>query len=197
MSDRSHAPDPFAPADAWPVPENAPALVVLREACAGAIQRVTNQFNDLAITLDRSVAVRACTALRDDPRTRFDFCMDVCGVDWLESRETRFDVVLHLYSTAHNHRVRVIFPVPEEDPTIATLIGVWKATNWFEREVYDMFGIQFTGHPWLKRILCHDDFVGFPLRKDYDATLRHPYAGDTELPQALFDAIPGPRGGGR
>src|SRR5262249_44110235 len=169
-----------------------PAVVVLREVCPDAIESVTDAFGNLAITLDRRAAVRAATALRDDPRTRFDFCMDLCGVDWLEHRDVRFDVVLHLYSLKHNARVRLVFPVPEEDPTIDSFTGVWKATNWAEREAWDMYGLVFRGHPFLRRILCHEDFVGHPLRKDYDATLRHPYGGDTELPQTLLDAVEEP-----
>src|SRR5437773_1525914 len=160
--------------------EAVPALDVLGEVCPEAIGEVTHAYGDLAVTLDRAAAATACTALRNDPRTRFDIFVDLCGVDWLESRDVRFDVVVHLYSIPLNHRIRLIFPVPEDDPTIGTLVGVWKGANWFERECWDMFGITFTGHPWLKRILCHDDFQGHPLRKDYDATLRHPYGGDTE-----------------
>lgn len=163
------------------------ALEVLRATCPDAILGVTEQFGDLAVTLDRSVAVQACTALRDDPRTRFDLFLDLCGVDWYENRDVRFDVVLHLYSISLNHRLRLIFPIGEGEE-MSTLIGVWKGTNWFERECWDMYGIVFAGHPWLRRILTHEDFKGHPLRKDYDPTLRHPYSGDADLPQRLFDA---------
>jgi NADH-quinone oxidoreductase subunit C len=185
------------PASQFPVTQEATsAIEVLRATCPEAIQTITQDGGDLAITLDRAVAVKACTALRDDPRTRFDMFAYLCGVDWWEFREVRFDVVVHLYSVPLNHRVRLIFPVPEDDARIDSLVGVWKGANWFERECWDMFGIVFTGHPWLKRILCHDDFQGHPLRKDYDATLRHPYGGDTELPPHLFENIPAPRPGG-
>ena len=102
------------------------ALDVLREVCPDAILGVSEEFGDLAVTLDKSVAVQACTALRDDARSRFDLFLDLCGVDWYENREVRFDVVLHLYSIARNHRLRVIFPVGEGEE-IATLVEIGRA----------------------------------------------------------------------
>ncbi len=166
---------------------------MLRDACGDAVEDVSDSFGDLEVTVRRDAAVKACTALRDDPRTRFEFLMALCGVDWFESREPRFEVVLHLYSLERNHRLRVIFPVPEDDPEMDTLTGVWKGANWAERECWEMFGIRFRGHPFLRRLLTHDDFQGHPLRKDYPSDLRHVYQGDAEMPEHLFDNIPGPR----
>ena len=89
---------------------------------------------------------------------------DLTAVDWFE-RQPRFDVILNLYSFAHNQRLRVKAPVSDACPSVCR---VWPAANWLEREVYDMFGVKFEGHPDLKRILMPDEWKGHPLRKDYD-----------------------------
>ena len=91
--------------------------------------------------------------------------------------EYRFDLVYHLYSTAHNHRVRVKVPISILDPTAASVTSLWGVANWFEREVWDMFGIRFTGHPDLRRILLYESFQGHPLRKDYPVRKRQPIIG--------------------
>lgn len=98
---------------------------------------------------------------------RYDFLMDVCGADYL-GREKRFDVVYHLYSSKTSKRLRIKCQVGEGE-TIETATSVWKGANWFEREAYDMFGIVFKGHPYLRKILTHHQFEGHPLRKDYPA----------------------------
>ncbi len=106
--------------------------------------------------------------LRDDPDFACDFLMDLCGVDYLEMGGfERFAVVYHLYSRQHNHRIRIKAFVPENDPRIDTVSHLWAAANWAEREVYDMYGIEFDHHPDLRRILNPDDFSGSPLRKDF------------------------------
>lgn len=119
------------------------------------------------LKVDRDVLPELARRLKDDPQFDFKMLSDVCGVDWPE-REARFDVVYQLYSPAHNHRLRLKVPVAEHDAVVPSVFGVWKAADWFEREVFDMFGVRFTGHPNLKRILCHPSFQGHPLRKDYD-----------------------------
>ena len=98
---------------------------------------------------------------------RFDFLMDICGVDYPQ-REKRFDVVYHLYSSRDSSRLRMKAQVGEGE-SIGTALGAWRGADWFEREAYDMFGIRFAGHPNLRKILTHHQFVGHPLRKDYDA----------------------------
>ncbi|HEX9671041.1 MAG TPA: NADH dehydrogenase (quinone) subunit D [Thermoanaerobaculia bacterium] len=123
----------------------------------------------------REVLPELARALRDDPETRFDLLSDVCGVDYPERSAAeggRFDAVYHLYSIPRNERLRLKVPVPEDDPVVPSLVGVWKAADWAERELWDMFGIRAEGHPNLRRILCHEAFVGHPLRKDYDAARR-------------------------
>jgi NADH/F420H2 dehydrogenase subunit C len=143
----------------------------LRARFPGLIEEVSDHRGDLAVRLPRASVVEALTFLRDDPDTVYDLLIDLCGVDWLP-REPRFDVVYHLYSLGKKHRVRVKVGVPEEDPVVDSVTGVWRGAGWFERECYDMFGILFRGHPDLRRILTHDEFQGHALRKDYDQRLR-------------------------
>jgi NADH-quinone oxidoreductase subunit C len=111
--------------------------------------------------------------LRDDQRFSFNLLIDVTAVDYL-GRAPRFEVVYHLYSLAHGHRLRVKIPVDEDDPTVPSLVPLWKGANWLEREVWDMFGIRFDGHPDLRRIMMYAEFEGYPLRKDYPVRKRQP-----------------------
>ncbi|MBF6590729.1 MAG: NADH-quinone oxidoreductase subunit C [Ktedonobacterales bacterium] len=113
-----------------------------------------------------------CQALRDAPSLRYDFLADITAVDWLE-REPRYDVVYHLLSLATRAVVRLKVRVGDGEtpsPEVASVTGIWPAADWYEREIYDLFGIRFAGHPNLTRILMPLDWVGYPLRKDYPLT---------------------------
>ena len=103
--------------------------------------------------------------LRETPEAGFDFCSDVTASDW-PTRPQRFDVIYCLFSTRHRKRVRVKVRAAESEP-VPSVSGIWPAANWLEREVYDLFGVNFTGHPNRKRILMPDDWQGHPQRKDY------------------------------
>jgi NADH-quinone oxidoreductase subunit C/D len=107
--------------------------------------------------------------LRDDAGCRYDLFLDLCGVDNLRRRgqKTRFEAVAHLHSLSRNERVRVRVLLDDETPSLPTVCDTYPAANWFEREAFDLFGFEFPGHPNLHRLLCHDAFVGHPLRKDY------------------------------
>ncbi|NOZ79096.1 MAG: NADH-quinone oxidoreductase subunit D [Acidobacteria bacterium] len=118
------------------------------------------------LTVEREHLVDVLRSLKETPGLDCDFLADICGVDYPQ-RDTRFDVVYHLGSLEHGHRFRVKVPVAEDDATLPSAYGIWKAADWFEREAYDMFGIRFDGHPDLKRILTHEAFHGHALRKDY------------------------------
>ena len=96
---------------------------------------------------------------------------------WPGPPDARFAVVIHFYSTVHKHRLRLVLPVDESEPEIDSLTELWPAADWLEREVWDMFGIKFRGHPNLKRILMYEGFEGFPLRKDYPVNKRQPLIG--------------------
>jgi NADH/F420H2 dehydrogenase subunit C len=98
----------------------------------------------------------------------FEMCVDVTAADYHRARRIRFELVVNLLSHQHNARLRILCPVPADDTTVPSLVPIHPGTNFFEREVYDMFGITFEGHPDLTRILMPDDWVGHPLRKDFE-----------------------------
>jgi NADH-quinone oxidoreductase subunit C len=128
---------------------------------------------EAVVMVEREAIGQALQTLRDHPETRFEQLTDLTAVDYL-GRTPRFEVIYQLYSVTLNHRLRVKVPVPEDDPLVPTASGIWKAANWAEREVWDMFGIRFTGHPDLRRILMYPEFEGHPLRKDYPLDRRQP-----------------------
>ena len=115
------------------------------------------------ITVDAVSIVPVAQAAKE---AGFEMCMDLTAVDYLD-REPRFEVVVNLLSQRHRHRLRLRCGVPAEDPVLPTLTGVYPGANFYEREVYDLIGIAFDGHPVLTRILMSDDWEGHPLRKDY------------------------------
>ena len=112
---------------------------------------------------------------------RFDVLIDLTAVDYLKypGREDgpRFEVVYHLFSVGYNHRLRVKVRVDEDDAQVPTAVDLWPIANWFEREVWDMFGIRFAGHPDPRRLLMYEEFVGHALRKDYPIDRRQPLIG--------------------
>jgi NADH-quinone oxidoreductase subunit C/D len=152
-----------------------PAAKILTRELGDGLLRVEDFRGDLALTVTRKAWVQAARLLRDHPELDFKLFLDLCAVDYLDKdeREERFEVVLHVYSVSHGHHVRLKALVPEADPKLPTLVGVYKGANWFEREAWDLFGVVFEGHPNLSRLLTHDDFVGHPMRKDYPTAQRH------------------------
>ncbi len=117
--------------------------------------------------------------LKNDADFQFDLLMDLSCVDYLhwEEKENRFEVLYNLYSLSKNQRLIVKVQLPETDPVLESVTSVWPAANWYEREVWDMYGIRFNGHPNLKRILMYEEFQGHPLRKDYPYNRRQPLIG--------------------
>ena len=128
----------------------------------------TVAYDELTLTVGLGDYVRLIGVLRDDPACQFINFLDLCGVDYPQ-REKRFDVVVHLLSPRHNRRVRVKTTTDEHTP-VPSLIPLFPSANWYEREAYDLFGILFTGHPDLRRILTDYGFEGHPLRKDFPMT---------------------------
>jgi len=152
-------PDPPPPADAV-----IPAFITsLQNVVPGTT--LSFYLGDWTVIVPASHVVEAALHLRDLPEGAFDYCSDLTATDW-PPRPERFDVIYCLYSTRHRHRVRMKVRVAENQP-LASVTGVWTAANWLEREVYDMFGVNFTGHPDRRRILMPDDWQGYPQRKDY------------------------------
>ncbi|CAN1721840.1 NADH-quinone oxidoreductase subunit C [Hyphomicrobium sp. 1Nfss2.1] len=123
---------------------------------------------ELTLDIARDKIVEVLTLLRDDAQCQFEVLIDICGVDW-PARAERFDVVYHLLSPRLNQRIRLKLTTDETTPVPST-VGVFPASNWFEREAYDMYGILFSGHPDLRRLLTDYGFQGHPLRKDFPLT---------------------------
>jgi NADH-quinone oxidoreductase subunit C len=137
-------------------------------ALPGVVTGHSVAFGELTVTANAVDIVKVATFLRDDPRCEFVSFIDVTAVDW-PAREKRFDVVYHLLSPTKNVRVRIKIETDEMTP-IASIIGVFPGADWFERETYDLYGVLFTGHPDMRRILTDYGFDGHPLRKDFPLT---------------------------
>ncbi|MFB3917979.1 MAG: NADH-quinone oxidoreductase subunit C [Terriglobales bacterium] len=122
--------------------------------------------NELTIYIDRAFIRDACSVLRDDAELNFNYLCDVTCVDWYPS-EPRFEVVYHLLSIPRRQRLRLKVRLEGGDPRMDSITSVWPSANFFEREVFDLFGVHFEGHPYLRRIMMPDNWEGHPLRKDY------------------------------
>jgi NADH-quinone oxidoreductase subunit C len=142
-------------------------LDALKDRLPDLEMEVTKSCGQLTILVDKAMIVPVCQTLKESPATLFDYLADLSGVDYLDKRDKRFQVVYNLYSISRNHRIRVKVDVDEAECTVDSVTGIWKTANWHERELYDMFGIKIRGHPDLRRILMPDDWEGNPLRKDY------------------------------
>jgi NADH dehydrogenase I D subunit len=166
-------------------PQN-PIVAALKGKFADQILDVEDFRGDLAVTIRPDRVVDVCRALKEDPALKFDMLSTITGVDYLDfpnkKPDERFNVVYHLYSVDSGDRVRLKVPLAEAAPAIDSVHQVWKTANWWERETFDMFGIQFRNHPDLRRILCHEEFEGHALRKDHDPGGRTPLSRDYNLP---------------
>ena len=153
----------------------------LRDRFAGAIVETHDHRGDHTAVVDRAGLVDVLLWCRDEPELRFDVLMDLTAVDYLKypGREDgpRFEVVYHLFSVGHNHRLRIKVRVDEDDAQVPTAVDLWPIANWLEREVWDMFGVRFAGHPDPRRLLMYEEFVGHALRKDYPINRRQPLIG--------------------
>jgi NADH-quinone oxidoreductase subunit C len=133
--------------------------------------------------------------LRDEPGLAFDLMMDLCGVDYSAYKDgawegARFAVVVHLLSVVKNHRLRLrAFCADDDMPVIASLVDVWPAVNWFEREAFDLFGIVFEGHPDLRRILTDYGFIGHPFRKDFPISGHVEMRYDPDLKRVIYQPV--------
>ena len=143
-----------------------PALARLLSADAAVVQAARFDHDELTIWIEKSLIHEACAILRDDPDCPFNYLSDLTCVDWYPS-EPRFEVVYHLLSIPRKERVRLKARLDGSSAAIESVTPVWPSANFYEREVFDLFGIRFTGHPNLKRIMMPDDWEGHPLRKDY------------------------------
>lgn len=158
-------------------------------------------LGELTLQTSADTWVEVCTTLRDHPDLRFETCIDLCGVDYSAWRAPtylsdpslfphRYAVVLHLTSLTHNWRLRVRTFVPNDDfPSLPTLVDVWPAVNWFEREAFDLFGVVFENHPDLRRILTDYGFIGHPFRKDFPISGYVEMRYDTEQKRVIYQPV--------
>lgn len=144
-------------------------------------------FGDLTINIERDSIAEVARFLRDDPQCRFIAFLDVCGADY-PAREFRFDVVYHFLSPHLNQRVRVKLQADDETP-VPSICDIYPGANWFEREVYDLFGVLFSGHPDLRRILTDYGFDGHPLRKDFPMTGFVEVRYDEERRRVVYEPV--------
>lgn len=145
------------------------------------------RHSELTLRIESQYLIPALKLLRDDARCRFEVLIDICGVDYPE-REKRFEVVYHLLSPRLNQRIRVKIATDESTP-VPSAIDVFSAANWYEREAYDMYGILFSGHPDLRRLLTDYGFQGYPLRKDFPLTGHVEVRYDDELKRVVYEPV--------
>ncbi len=155
------------------------ALTRVRESFPQAIIEYHSFRGDDTLVIRKEWLIPVMKLLKEEPDLDYRMLMDLAGVDYLP-RQPRFEVVYNIYSLNRKSRLRVKVQVTEEDPEVESLVGLWTIANWMEREVWDMFGVRFPGHPDLKRILMYDGFEGHALRKDYPITKRQPRIGPKE-----------------
>jgi NADH-quinone oxidoreductase subunit C len=132
---------------------------------SGRVKDFKGEVAEPYLHVDPEAVVEVCRYLRDDLDLQFEVLSDLTALDW--PKEEKIQVVYHLYSYGQRHQIVLKADLPREAPKIATVENVWKAANWFEREVFDLFGVVFEGHSDLRRIMLPEDWLGHPLRKDY------------------------------
>ena len=156
-------------------------LAELQQRFGDAIVEIHDHRDDYTAVVARDALLAVLAHCRDDAALAFGVLMDLTAVDYLKypGREDgpRFEVVYHLYSITHNHRLRLKVRVDEDDASVPSVVALWPIANWLEREAWDMFGVRFEGHPDLRRLLMYEEFVGHPLRKDYPINRRQPLIG--------------------
>jgi len=159
----------------------------LSDALPGGIRAQHVAFGELTLEAELAEIVRVVRYLRDDPSCEFKILVDICGVDWPQ-RSKRFDVVYHLLSLTKNMRIRIKVEVAEGE-AIPSIVDVYPAANWFEREAFDMYGVLFSDHPDLRRILTDYGFSGYPLRKDFPLTGFVEVRYDDELKRVVYQPV--------
>ena len=159
----------------------------INERAIGGVLSLDIKFDELTLVCNAQDIVSILTFLRDDAQCQFINITDICGVDW-PSRARRFDVVYHLMSPRQNLRIRVKVEVGEGE-TVPSVFSVFPGADWFEREAYDLYGILFTGHPDLRRILTDYGFDGHPLRKDFPTTGFVEVRYDDEVKRVVYEPV--------
>ena len=167
----------------------------VNELLGERVVSVVDALGEVTVTLKAEGLVESMLVLRDAPDLMFEQVIDVCGLDYKTYGDGRWDgaryaVVYHLLSVSKNRRLRVRVFAPDDDmPMVDTVVGVWSAANWFEREAFDLFGIIFNGHPDLRRILTDYGFIGHPMRKDFPVTGHVEMRYDAEQKRVVYQPV--------
>lgn len=166
--------------------EESLTLTRLRDQFPEAILETHSFRGDDTAIVRPEALVAIATCLKNDPDLDYSYLMDLTAVDCLNlGTPHRFEVVYHFFSLSKKHRVRIKIPLGAKNPQVNSIASLWPGADWYEREVWDMFGVQFIGHPNLKRILLYEEFQGHPLRKDYPVDKRQPLIGPGSPGQPL------------
>jgi len=169
------------------MPDTSPSLQLIRQRLGAKVLETLQAQGDDIVILDRAGLRESFGFLKENSQSSFDFLSDITAVDYWQKKEPRFEVVYQVTSLKNRRRLRVRVPVPENDPAVESLTPLWRGANFLEREVWDLFGIRFTGHPDLRRILLYDEFQGHPLRKDYPVNLCQPLVPERKVEGTFVD----------
>lgn len=171
-------------------------IETLKGICGSAVKACVVDRGDLIVETSADEVLSVLKSCKESPQLDYALLVDITAVDWVDARPERFEVVYQLLSLSRKQRLTVKVPVPEDKPEVASATQLWKGANFLEREVWDMFGISFKGHPDLRRILLYEEFVGHPLRKDYPVQgkqpripLRHPEVENTARQMHRADLV--------
>ena len=167
----------------------------LQDVIGSKLKKLVVDRGEITITVSAGDYIAASLALRDDPSLHFEQLIDLCGVDYSSYKDQawegpRYCVVSHLLSVHHNWRVRLkVFAADDDVPTVASLVDVWSAADWFEREAFDLYGIIFDGHLDLRRILTDYGFIGHPFRKDFPVSGHVEMRYDPEQKRVIYQPV--------
>lgn len=146
----------------------------LEQSCGGLMSSSAVELGDLVVQVDPDKLGAFLRRCKEDSTLAFNLLVDITAVDWMDAKEVRFELVYQLLSLSTHSRLTVKVPVGEDAPQVDSAVSLWSGANFLEREVWDMFGVRFNGHPDLRRILMYEEFVGHPLRKDYPVQGKQP-----------------------
>lgn len=172
----------------------------LKDVLGDKLVGLQTNFGEIAIIVRAEDIITACTNLRDNSQLRFDTLIDLCGIDYSTYgdelsakhglRNKRFAVIYHLLSVEKNYRLRVrVLTENNEFPVVDSVTEIWPTANWFEREAFDLYGIVFTGHPDLRRLLTDYGFIGNPFRKDFPITGHVEMRYDAEQKRVIYQPV--------
>ena len=159
----------------------------IQEKLGAKVLDAVEPQGDAVVMLDRAGLRESFRAMKEDAELSFDFLSDITAVDYWKRKQPRFEVIYQLVSRTHRRRLRVRVPVPENDANVDSLTPLWRGANFLEREVWDLYGIRFTDHPDMRRILLYDEFQGHPLRKDYPVNLCQPRVPERHVEGTFVD----------